>query len=296
MRKFLFFEVLAVLVVFTTSHRGYAQIPNPGFENWTAGSPDSWFTNNTFLWTPVTQTINAHSGSSSVAGTAVQYSTSVIRPLISAGTTGTGFPVSSRQAALHGWYEFVPKGADNLIITVVMSKGGTGIGAGGVTVVAAQTTFTEFIANIHYATADVPDTCYITVSITGSGAQPGSIFVMDDLTFGAATTSVEAAGSIIPPVYELVQNYPNPFNPSTQIRYSLPQAGKVSLVIYDVLGREMASLADGYQQAGRYTTTWNSTQNNGIPVSSGVYYARLRVTNDLGMTKFTKISRLLLMR
>jgi flagellar hook assembly protein FlgD len=67
-------------------------------------------------------------------------------------------------------------------------------------------------------------------------------------------------------------------------------------VIYDVLGREVATLADGYQQAGRYTVTWNSTQNSGIPVSSGVYFARLRVMNELGGVKYTKTSKLLLMK
>jgi photosystem II stability/assembly factor-like uncharacterized protein len=96
--------------------------------------------------------------------------------------------------------------------------------------------------------------------------------------------------------FRLEQNYPNPFNPSTQISYSLPDAGRVSLVIYDVLGREIAALADEFKQAGRYTVTWNSTQNSGIPVSSGVYFARLRVMNDLGGVKFTKTTRLLLMK
>jgi hypothetical protein len=99
-----------------------------------------------------------------------------------------------------------------------------------------------------------------------------------------------------PLTFALESPYPNPFNPSTQIRYSLPEAGKVSLMIYDVLGREIANLANGYQQAGRYTVTWNSKQNSNVPVSSGVYFARLRVTNDLGMAKFTKTSRLLLMK
>jgi hypothetical protein len=96
--------------------------------------------------------------------------------------------------------------------------------------------------------------------------------------------------------YALSQNYPNPFNPSTQLSYSLPQAGQVSLVIYDVLGREVATLADAYQQTGRYTVTWNSAQNSGTPVSSGVYFARLRVLNDLGGVAFTKTTKLLLMK
>jgi len=107
---------------------------------------------------------------------------------------------------------------------------------------------------------------------------------------GTTASKVPAPGG-----FDLASNYPNPFNPSTQIDYSLHEAGKVSLVIYDVLGREVATLADAYQQAGRYTVTWNS-QSSGIPVSSGVYFARLRVMNDLGRVTFTKTTRLLLMK
>lgn len=106
-----------------------------------------------------------------------------------------------------------------------------------------------------------------------------------------------ADGKEVSPVgFGLEQNYPNPFNPSTQISYALPEAGKVSLMIYDVLGREIANLVNGFQQAGHYTLAWNSTENSGVPVSSGVYFARLRVTNDLGGVKYMKTSRLLLMK
>lgn len=75
--------------------------------------------------------------------------------------------------------------------------------------------------------------------------------------------------------FELFPNYPNPFNPSTVISYQIPKAGFVKLIIYDVMGREVTRLADGYQQAGRYNYTWNAESSTGKNVSSGVYYARL---------------------
>jgi hypothetical protein len=92
------------------------------------------------------------------------------------------------------------------------------------------------------------------------------------------------------------KNYPNPFNPSTQLAYSLAEAGRVYLAIYDVLGREIANLANGEQKAGRYKVTWNAKRSFGFPVSSGIYFARLRVTNELGGVIFTKTTRLLLMK
>lgn len=72
--------------------------------------------------------------------------------------------------------------------------------------------------------------------------------------------------------YELSQNYPNPFNPSTTIRYSIPTSGKVKLLIYDVLGREVKTLVNQEQHAGTYTVDFNASN-----LSSGVYIYRLIV-------------------
>ena len=77
---------------------------------------------------------------------------------------------------------------------------------------------------------------------------------------------------------------------------AIPEAGKVSIVNYDFLGRAIATLADRYRQAGRYSATWSGTQNSGILVSSGIYFTRLFVTNELGIIKYAKTARLLLMR
>jgi hypothetical protein len=86
-------------------------------------------------------------------------------------------------------------------------------------------------------------------------------------------TAVEQTSSV-PSSYELSQNYPNPFNPTTQIRYSLEKPGLVSLKVYDVLGREVTTLVNTYQEAGSYTVTFN-TAETGQSLSSGVYFYRL---------------------
>ncbi len=75
--------------------------------------------------------------------------------------------------------------------------------------------------------------------------------------------------------FRLLQNYPNPFNPSTNIRFSLPVDGRVTLGIFDVRGRQIATLVDGRLQAGNHNIIWNAAAGNQA-VDSGLYIARLR--------------------
>jgi len=78
-----------------------------------------------------------------------------------------------------------------------------------------------------------------------------------------------------PEGYELSQNYPNPFNPSTTISYLLPIAADVILIIHDITGRTISTLEESYQSAGYYDIQWNSKDDSGNPVSTGVYFCRL---------------------
>ena len=87
----------------------------------------------------------------------------------------------------------------------------------------------------------------------------------------------------IPGDFQLFQNYPNPFNPSTRIAYSLAKAERVTLAVFNALGREVVKLVDNApQSAGRHTVDWNGRDATGLPVSSGVYFYRL--TSARGMS------------
>ncbi len=75
--------------------------------------------------------------------------------------------------------------------------------------------------------------------------------------------------------FRLEQNYPNPFNPTTQIRFSIPASQHVTLSVFDVLGRKIATLMDQEMTAGWHTVQWDGRDQTGRPVSSGIYIYRL---------------------
>jgi hypothetical protein len=92
-------------------------------------------------------------------------------------------------------------------------------------------------------------------------------------------TNIKSDKVKVPSGYQLYQNYPNPFNPSTIIAYDIPIDGKVTIKIYDALGREVLTLVNKYQKAGDYSVVFNG--NN---LSSGVYYYKIK-SNEYTFTK-----------
>ncbi len=89
----------------------------------------------------------------------------------------------------------------------------------------------------------------------------------------------------VPTVFSLEKNYPNPFNPTTTIKYALPVAGNVRLVVFDLLGNKVQTLVSSNLKAGRYEAVWNAQNSAGIKVSSGVYFYRLMSDNKVIDTK-----------
>ncbi len=104
-------------------------------------------------------------------------------------------------------------------------------------------------------------------------------------------TRVERNGTI-PSSFALSQNYPNPFNPTTMINYQLPMNSKVSLKIYDILGREVATLVNEIVNAGTYSTPFNSTR-----LASGVYFYRIEATpTDGSRNRFVDVKKMMYLK
>jgi hypothetical protein len=139
----------------------------------------------------------------------------------------------------------------------------------------------------------------------GTGAMRGGNAILtwryfSDSMSRAVIVAVPAGNGELPLSYELDQNFPNPFNPTTQLGWEMPERGWVSLRIYDLLGRQVATLVEGMEEAGKHTVRFNAAS-----VSSGVYLYRLVVravggrTSSLSQTRrndFTAVRKMILLR
>lgn len=290
-RLAVFTRILGLLCLPTLT---FGQIPNAGFENWTSDTLTGWWSNNVApLYSTISKTTTAHSGSYGVRGDVVLLYTQPMQPALQSGADARGFAYSQRPSSFTGYYEFFPatSSGDRFAVNVVLYKGGTAGTQVGVAAAALPTpasSYTQFTATFSYLTSDVPDTCVIQFQIVGPGtgaqATPtvGSYFLLDDIAFNGVSGITERSTSR-PTVFQLNQNYPNPFNPTTNISFSVPADGKAVLRVFNVLGQEVASIFDGKVQAGKlYRATFNATN-----LSSGVYFARLDYGDKQLMRKMT---------
>ena len=103
--------------------------------------------------------------------------------------------------------------------------------------------------------------------------------MLDAIGFVPDSTTGVDDDVVVPNGYELKNNYPNPFNPNTNIEFNIAESGKVSLVIYDVLGKEVKILVNEEKSSGNYKVTFNANS-----LSSGIYFYVLKAGGHI----FTK--------
>ena len=126
---------------------------------------------------------------------------------------------------------------------------------------------------------------YIGISTGNEGKE---IYTVD----GGASWTESAPANLVftgskPRSVSLMQNYPNPFNPSTVINYELPYNANVTVKVFDITGKKVASLFSGYQNEGKHSVQFNASN-----LSSGVYFYRLNVVN--GSNSITKVNKMIL--
>ena len=104
-----------------------------------------------------------------------------------------------------------------------------------------------------------------------------SVFDIAGIT--AAVSAVNSNTANTAKDFSLDQNYPNPFNPSTTIRFNVGKRAKVSVVLFDVTGKEVTTLVNDNKEPGSYSVRWNGTS-----AASGTYFCRMIATGDNGST------------
>jgi hypothetical protein len=128
----------------------------------------------------------------------------------------------------------------------------------------------EIISNFQQYGPDTVINGNVPVSLTA----PFLVVEWGDTLNG--TLGVRAVAPIMEEDYKLEQNYPNPFNPNTKIRFSLPTPENISLIVYDINGKEVNRIIDGKKfEKGTFEADWNGKNQYGNSVASGVYFYKL---------------------
>lgn len=121
--------------------------------------------------------------------------------------------------------------------------------------------------------------CGVLIGARGVGCDPTDV---DE------TDSTNALS--LPTEFALSQNYPNPFNPATTISFALPTRSHVEIVVHNILGQRVRTLIDDERPAGEYSAVWYGTDSRDRPVSTGVYFYRVKAGD------FIETKRMLLLK
>lgn len=142
--------------------------------------------------------------------------------------------------------------------------------------------------------SSVPSDFFSINKETGAGTLIGSLGVnyVTSIEYAPGLTDVADGEVGKPAEFSLEQNYPNPFNPSTVIKYSLPEASAVKLVVYNLLGEVVKVLVDGFKNSGRHEVTFNTSDGG---MTSGIYFYELRAKGNSGKEQ-REIKKMVLMK
>jgi len=134
-----------------------------------------------------------------------------------------------------------------------------------------------FISYVGTYPSSIADSSFFT--ITKSALADGNPFVSESYVYGDLFDEY-ATSTVAPSQFALQGAYPNPFNPTTNISYSLANAGNVKLTVFDAMGREVATLVNGYRNAGAQQVTFDASK-----LSSGVYLYQLNADGQIATGK-----------
>ncbi len=266
----------------------YAQnpVPNPSFESWTSGEPDSWLTNNipgTAVF--VTQVSPGNTGSSAARGDVMTITPPglVLSPYLSStDNSANGFPVNKPYGTMSCYYKFNPASGDMFQITVLMEDGaGNAVGAGSIIITNATSNFTLTNVPIFYIDTSNVSKCTIMFSIADSAgnAHMNSYYIVDDVSLSGSVGINELSNSSI----QNMSVMPNPASSQISVSYSLLQSNDAELSIIDMTGRKVQTMKLNNMAPGKHSTLLDVSS-----LKDGLYLCRL-TTADASMVRFLQV-------
>ena len=269
--------LLANLFLLSAMSGLYAQnVLNPGFESWTAGSPDNWTTNNIGTSLPITQSSDAHSGSSSVRGEVVSFSATPYAPLLMSGST-YGFPMTQAFTTIEFWYKYSSVSGDALFIqAAIYDASHSPIGYAGDYLVPSGSYIHAFIPVYYIGTN--PASCVLNFSImdtssAATGTHLSSFFLLDDVVMTNAASGIRE--NVV--VAHSFSAFPNPSAGKTMLNFTLARPSGVSISLFDLAGRKMYARTHQRMDAGKQEESIDLTG-----MAAGKYICLLRT--DSGTT------------
>jgi hypothetical protein len=266
---------LITAFLFTGLSAAAQTLPNGGFENWASGVPTGWSTNNIgpLNLFPVTQSADAHSGTSAARGEVLpppSGSEDPYPPVLQ----NLGAAISSNPGALTGWYKFdATTSVTQFAVSITLLDAGSGIVGIGVAVITDEaSSYTEFTVPIDYGfgNGNPAASAVVSIGLGAEGENPGvgSWFLVDDLALTAGTGVEELdLGGIA-----MGLPFPQPVASTLSIPVELASAQVLTVEVLDTRGSRVAVLSDGMLSAGAHTLIWTPEPT----LANGPYVVRLR--------------------
>ncbi|MEO8399255.1 MAG: T9SS type A sorting domain-containing protein [Ignavibacteriaceae bacterium] len=238
-------------------------------------------------WNTVTRSSTAYLGSYAARMEIKEFNSAVVSASMS-----IIFPVNQFHQSLNGYYQFFPVGND-AVLTVAASYyvDGQSTGAGSIDLETGVSSYTYFSFDPSVSGSGTPDSMWIQFTVFGNFnlSSVGSYALIDQLNLGETSDVKQINQS--PSDYSLKQNFPNPFNPTTNIRFSLPEASFVTLEIFNTLGERIGMLVSEELSAGFYNYDWNAAG-----LTSGVYVYRIQADNLESRKAFVVTKKMILLK
>lgn len=272
----------SIALLFTTSTL-FAQIPNAGFENWTAVNtysvPNGWGTlNNTYTVQTATQGTPGSPGTSYLKLTSKTNGSSVVNGIAVSGVLDSmtmqpksGFAFNQRPANLTGKWQHMIYGSSQGSVMVTLTRWDAGMGmrmpvaSGSVTLSGMAMSWANFTIPLTYADGNNPDSCIIVLKASGSAPTNNDYLWVDNLAFSGVVTGLATQTAAL----TQVNVFPNPTSDDIQVKLNVATEQTVRIELVDVTGKLMVSKDLG-------TINGESTQTlNTKGLSKGTYLVKL---------------------